>query len=339
MSHYSQTLDTLRGKPAKWLVTGAAGFIGSHLLEALLKLNQTVVGLDNFATGSQANLDDVKSKVPAEAWARFRFVKGSVCNPADCAAACAGVDFILHEAGFISVPQSIEDPATCNAVNVDGFLNMLIAARDAGVKRFVYASSSAVYGDDPTLPKVEAKIGMPLSPYGTSKFMDELYADVFRKNYPIEVAGLRYFNVFGPRQNPEGGYAAVIPKWVSALVTGEACHINGDGSITRDFCHIDNVVQANILAATTPNPRAEVYNVALGTKTTLLELYSLIAEKVARLVPSAAGRKPVHNPPRPGDIEHSMADIAKITKALGYQPVVTVDQGMDETVRWYAEAS
>lgn len=336
MSVYHKILDQLRASPRKWLVTGAAGFIGSHLTEALLKFDQTVTGLDDFSTGFQANLDEVQSHVSPAAWERFRMMKGSVCNLEDCRAACAGVDFVLHEAGFISVPQSIENPAACNTINVDGFLNMLIAARDADVKRFVYASSSAVYGDDPAMPKVEERIGKPLSPYGVSKLIDELYADVFRKNYPIEVAGLRYFNVFGPRQNPEGGYAAVIPKWISALVAGKPCRINGDGSITRDFCHIANIAQANILAAVIPNAKAEVYNVGLGDKTSLNELYSLIAARVARLVPAAASLKPIYDPPRPGDIEHSMASIAKITTALGYHPEVSVDQGLEETVKWYA---
>ena len=332
---YTQTLQNLTSSPANWLVTGAAGFIGSHLTEALLKLNQSVVAMDDLSTGSTRNFEEVRSRVTPEQWARFEFIEASVCDLAACHRACTGVQRVLHEAGFISVPLSIEDPLACNATNVDGFLNVLVAARDAGVERFVYASSSAVYGDDEGLPKIEERIGKPLSPYGTSKLMDELYADVFTKNYPKPgIVGLRYFNVFGPRQNPKGGYAAVIPKWISSLVDSEPCHINGDGTITRDFCHIDNIVQANILAATAENPRAfgQVYNVALGSRTTLTELYDLIAAKLG-----VADTPPVYLPPRPGDILHSEASIARICCDLGFEPTVTVDDGLTETVRWYAE--
>ena len=331
----SRLLATLTGRPERWLVTGAAGFIGSHLSEALLKAGQSVVALDDFSTGSRRNLDEIRAHVTPEQWARFTLIEGSVCDAALGRRACTGVARVLHEAGFISVPLSIEDPLACNATNVDGFLNMLVAARDAGVRQFVYASSSAVYGDDEGLPKVEERIGKPLSPYGTSKLMDELYADVFTKNYPHPgIVGLRYFNVFGPRQNPKGGYAAVIPKWIGALVGGEPCAINGDGTITRDFCHVDNVVQANLLAATTDNARAfgKVYNVALGARTTLNELYDLIAGKLGK-----SATRPLYLPPRAGDILHSEACIAKIRCDLGYEPTVTVDEGLTETTRWYAE--
>lgn len=336
MSSVLQTLDSLKAQPRVWLVTGAAGFIGSHLSEALLKLGQRVVGMDNFSTGDVANLDDVRARVGEEAWSNFLFAEGSVTDFETCRSVCGGVDFVLHEAGFVSVPQSIEDPIFCNSVNVDGTLNMLVAARDAKVRRFVYASSSAVYGDDETLPKIESKIGRPLSPYGASKLMDELYADVFFKNYRMPAIGLRYFNVFGPRQNPNGGYAAVIPRWISSLVKNEPCHINGDGSITRDFCHIENVVQANILAAATPNEAAlgNVYNVALGTRTTLNELYAAIRGKFTE--PEIRALEPIYDPPRPGDIEHSTADISKIQNDLGYEPGVSVDDGLTETVQWYA---
>ena len=335
MTIYAQILQSLAAQPAKWLVTGAAGFIGSHLTEALLKLGQSVVALDDLSTGSLRNFEEVRARVTPEQWARFEFIEASVCDLAACHRACSGVQCVLHEAGFISVPLSIEDPLACNATNVDGFLNILVAARDAGVERLVYASSSAVYGDDEGLPKIEERIGKSLSPYGTSKLMDELYADVFTKNYPKPgIVGLRYFNVFGPRQNPKGGYAAVIPKWISSLVDNEPCHINGDGTITRDFCHIDNIVQANILAATVENPRAygQVYNVALGSRTTLTELYDLIAGKLA-----IADIPPVYLPPRPGDILHSEASIARIRCDLGFEPTVTADDGLTETVRWYAE--
>jgi len=332
---YTETTEALTARPEKWLVTGGAGFIGSHLVEALLKLGQAVVVLDDLSTGFMRNFEEVRARVAPEQWARFEFIEGSVCDLAVCRRAAAGVRRVLHQAGFISVPLSIENPLACNATNVDGFLNILTAARDAGVSRVVYASSSAVYGDDEGLPKIEERIGKPLSPYGTSKLIDELYADVFTKNYPAPgIVGLRYFNVFGPRQNPEGGYAAVIPKWISALVDGDSCVINGDGTITRDFCHIDNIVQANILAATTGNPTAfgSVYNVALGSRTTLTQLYMLIASKL-----SIADRPPVYLPQRPGDILHSEASIARIQADLGFEPTVTVDDGLTETVRWYRE--
>ena len=334
MSDYTRRLQTLAAQSDRWLVTGAAGFIGSHLAEALLKLGHSVVALDDLSTGSLCNFEEIRARVTPEQWARFEFIEGSVCDLAVCRRACTGVKRVLHEAGFISVPLSIEDPLLCNATNVDGFLNLLVAARDAGVEQLVYASSSAVYGDDEGLPKIEERIGRPLSPYGTSKLMDELYADVFTKNYPNPgIVGLRYFNVFGPRQNPEGGYAAVIPKWISSLVKGEPCSINGDGTITRDFCHIDNIVQANLLAATTENRQAfgQVYNVALGSRTTLTQLYFLIAGKLG-----IADKPPVYLPDRPGDILHSEASIRKIRSELGFEPTVSVEDGLSETVRWYA---
>lgn len=336
MSVYPQTLDSLRQRPRTWLITGAAGFIGSHLAEALLKLGQRVTGMDNFATGDPVNLNEVRARVGEAAWKNFLFVEGSVTDLEACRSICGGTNYVLHEAGFISVPQSIEDPIYCNAVNVDGTLNMLVAAREAEVQRFVYASSSAVYGDDEMLPKVEDKIGKPLSPYGTSKLMNELYADVFYKNHRLPAIGLRYFNVFGPRQNPAGGYAAVIPKWITSLVAGERCHINGDGSNTRDFCHIDNIVQANILAATTPNEKAfaEVYNVGLGTRTSLNELYTAIRSKFSD--EKIRALEPEYGSPRSGDILHSTADISKIRRDLGFEPLVSVDDGLTETVEWYS---
>ncbi len=337
MSRYDQTLAQLRATPRIWLVTGAAGFIGSHLLEALLLLDQRVVGLDNFSTGSPGNLDAVRGRVSEKQWSRFTFSEGSVADLGVCRAAMRGVDFVLHQAGFVSVPLSIEDPIGCHATNVTGTLNLLAAARESGVRRFVYASSSAVYGDDARMPKVESELGAPLSPYAAAKLMTEIYAAQFGRHFGLECIGLRYFNVFGPRQNPTGGYAAVIPQWISKLLAGGECAIHGNGSATRDFCHVSNVVQANLLAATTRNPDAlgGVFNVALGGSTTLNELYAMISAEVAVIAASPA--KPVkYSSPRAGDILHSSADISKIVRELGFAPTMSVDAGLRETVRWYA---
>ncbi len=338
MSAYEKISAELRAQPRGWLITGVAGFIGSHLLEALLLLDQRVIGLDDLSTGSRENLGDVQRRVSPEQWARFIFSEGSVSDLPACRAACEGVDFVLHQAGFVSVPQSIEGPLGCHTTNVTGTLNLLAAARDCGVRRFVYASSSAVYGDDARMPKVEEHIGAALSPYAASKRMCEIYAEQFGRHYGLQTIGLRYFNIFGPRQNPAGGYAAVIPLWVAKLLAGGTCAINGEGSITRDFCHVANVVQANLLAATAENADAfgAVFNVALGVSNTLDELYNLIATELATLTGSPA--KPViYSSPRPGDITHSSADIAKITQAIGFAPTVSVVTGLAETVRWYAE--
>ena len=338
MTAYQILQQELRAEPRTWLITGVAGFIGSHLLETLLRLEQRVVGLDNFSTGTPRNLDDVQRSVGDEAWARFTFKKGSVSEIGACREAINQVDYVLHHAGFISVPLSIEDPIGCHDTNVTGTLNLLVAARDNRVRRVVYASSSAVYGDHPAQPNVEAQIGRPLSPYGASKYVDEIYAQQFHQHYGLESVGLRYFNVFGPRQNPRGGYAAVIPGWITTLLRGETCRINGDGAITRDFCPVGDVVQANLLAATTRNGNAigEVFNVALGAQTTLDQLYASISAKVA----SVTGRPAVpveYGPARPGDIRHSGADIAKIVRALSFAPEAGVEAGLDETVRWYFE--
>ena len=331
MNTYQKTLETLRANPRTWLITGVAGFIGSHLLETLLLNGQSVVGLDNFVTGDKRNFDDVREKVGDETWRKFRFIEGSVVDIETCREATKGVDCVLHEAGFVSVPQSLEEPLTCNATNVDGTLNLLVAAKDAGVKRFVYASSSAIYGDDETMPKVEHLVGRPLSPYGTSKLIDEYYANVFFKCYGLQTVGLRYFNVFGPRQNPKGGYAAVIPAWISALVENRSCHINGYGWITRDFVHVQNVAQANLLAATTENEATfgEAFNVGNGGLTSLEALYKMISTAVGSKL------EVVISEPRAGDILHSGADISKIQATLGYEATITVDGGMDETVKWY----
>ncbi len=339
MTTYEIALEQLRAEPRRWLVTGCAGFIGSHLVETLLRCDQRVSGLDDYSTGSPRNLDDVRSRVSAAQWERFEFREGSVADIGACREASNYCDYVLHEAGFISVPLSIEDPIGCHNTNVSGTLNLLIAARDNRVRRFVFASSSAVYGDDAAEAKVEAQIGRPLSPYGASKLMDELYARQFFDHYGLETVALRYFNVFGPRQNPSGGYAAVIPQWITKCVRDEECIINGDGGITRDFCHIANVVQANILAATASvrGSAGEVFNVALGGSTTLADLHAMISAKVATLTGKPA--RPVrYGAPRPGDIIHSAADISRIKAGLDFEPAVSVDDGLDETVRWYAGA-
>ena len=320
-----------------WLITGVAGFIGSNLLEALLKLEQKVVGLDNFSTGRYKNLEEVKASVSPGHWERFRFVEGDIADVKDCERACSGTDFVLHQAALGSVPASFADPAKCHRSNVTGFLNMLCAARAAGVAGFVYASSSAVYGDEPTLPKVEDKIGRPLSPYAASKWMNEIYADVFARAYEFPSIGLRYFNVFGARQDPEGAYAAVIPKWISAMLQREPVQINGDGETSRDFCFIDNIVQANILAAKTNNPDAvnQVYNIAVGQRTTLNELFSYLQSGLRKRDSSLPQMKPVHADFRPGDVLHSLADISKAGRLLGYAPEYSTQQGLELAMDWY----
>ncbi len=337
MSAFETVKASLRDEPKVWLVTGVAGFIGSNLLEALLKLDQKVVGLDNFATGHRRNLEAVQKLVSEEQWARFRFDEGDICDLSACMRASEGVDFVLHQAALGSVPRSLQDPIRTNAANITGFLNMLTASRDSGVKRFVYAASSSTYGDHPGLPKVEDVIGKPLSPYAVTKYVNEIYADVFGRCYGMESIGLRYFNVFGPRQDPEGAYAAVIPKWYDAMIRGEQIYINGDGETSRDFCFIENVVQANILAATTINPAAvnQVYNVALGNRTTLNELFSLIRERVARAYPDAANAQASYRAFRAGDVRHSQADIGKISQLLGYQPLYQVRDGLDKAADFY----
>jgi UDP-N-acetylglucosamine 4-epimerase len=338
MSAYSATLERLRTRPRKWLVTGCAGFIGSHLVETLLKTGQTVVGLDNFSTGFPQNLDASIAAAGGDAQNRFQLLHGTVADLTTCRAACTGVDAVLHEAGFISVPASIEDPLGCHDTNVTGTVNLMLAARDSGVRNFVYASSAAVYGDDMTMPQREDRIGRPMSPYGASKLMDEHYGWLFARHFNLGCVALRYFNVFGPRQNPRGGYAAVIPQWISTMVNGGVCTVNGDGTQTRDFCHVANVVQANLLAANTEHASAlgAVYNVALGGSTTLIDLHRMIREHLLALDPKANPKHPVHGPPRPGDIWHSSADISKIRAELGFEPTVSVHEGLAETVRWYA---
>ena len=337
---YEQLKTRLTCEQHTWLVTGVAGFIGSNLLETLLKLNQKVVGLDNFATGHQCNLDEVQALVTAEQWANFNFIKGDIRNLDDCHQACQGVDYVLHQAALGSVPRSIEDPITTNSANITGFLNMLVAARDAKVKRFVYAASSSTYGDHPGLPKVEDKIGKPLSPYAVTKYVNELYADVFARTYGFNTIGLRYFNVFGPRQDPNGAYAAVIPKWVASMIKDEPVYINGDGETSRDFCFIENVRQMNFLAATTDNTEAinQVYNVAVGDRTTLNQLYEQLHFNLLPSFPHLQGVKPIYRDFRAGDVRHSLADISKAFKLLGYQPTHCIEEGLKVAMKWYVNS-
>ncbi len=391
MTPYTQLQTTLQASPKTWLVTGVAGFIGSNLLEALLKLNQRVVGLDNFATGHQRNLDEVQSLVTPAQWQNFNFINGDIRNLADCHKAMSWplpvgaqppgrfpetlvaidpipVDYVLHQAALGSVPRSVEDPITSNATNITGFLNMLVAARDAKVKRFVYAASSSTYGDHPALPKVEDTIGKPLSPYAVTKYVNELYADVFEKTYGLQSMGLRYFNVFGPRQDPNGAYAAVIPKWIASMLKGEPIYINGDGETSRDFCYIANVVQANLLAATAviaskaqqpipssviasearqsmppnPGPESKIFNIALGDRTTLNQLFHLLRDNLSPLVIASAARQsipipdPIYRDFRAGDVRHSLADISKAQTQLGYAYTHRLGDGIAEALDWYA---
>nr|WP_229505295.1 SDR family oxidoreductase [Massilia mucilaginosa] len=327
----------MRAHRSHWLVTGAAGFIGSNLVEALLRLGQKVTGLDNFATGHQHNLDQVRELVGSAAWDNFTFIRGDIRIPSDCARAVAGADYVLHEAALGSVSRSMEDPITTNDTNVTGFLNMLVAARDARVKRFVYAASSSTYGDHPALPKVEDEIGNPLSPYAITKYVNELYAEVFGRCYGTQTIGLRYFNVFGPRQDPDGAYAAVIPQWIAALIKNKPLFINGDGETSRDFCYIDNVVQANLLAALADDPEAsnQVYNVALNERTSLNQLHAMMCELLAEQFPHVREHQPQYAPFRAGDVRHSQADISKAIKLLGFAPTHRIGEGMRQAMAWY----
>ena len=354
MTAYDQLQTRLATESHTWLITGVAGFIGSNLLEALLKLNQRVVGLDNFATGHQRNLDEVQSLVTPAQWSNFNFIQGDIRNLEDCRRAMQWsstlesytlhleaqheiVDFVLHQAALGSVPRSLEDPIITNSANITGFLNMLVASRDAKVKSFTYAASSSTYGDHPGLPKVEDLIGKPLSPYAVTKYVNELYADVFSRCYGFNTIGLRYFNVFGPRQDPEGAYAAVVPKWIAALLEGEKVYINGDGETSRDFCYIENVVQINLLAATTENAEArnQVYNVAMGDRTTLNELYKLLLDGLTKSCRLPAADL-VYRDFRAGDVRHSQADIGKAQRLLGYAPTHRLAEGVAQVMPWYA---
>lgn len=337
MTAIEQLQTELRTAPRKWLITGVAGFIGSNLLEALLKLDQRVVGVDDFSTGKRRNFDEVKSLVSSAQWASFEFIEGDVGDVQLCGRACQGVACVLHQAALGSVPRSIAEPLAAHRANVTGFLHLLIAARDAKVQRLVYASSSAVYGDHPDLPKLEHRIGQPLSPYAATKLMNEIYADVFARAYGLASIGLRYFNVFGPRQDPEGAYAAVIPKWIAALRRREPVTINGDGETSRDFCFVENVVHANLLAATTPNAEAlnQIYNIAVGDRTTLNELFQLLKDGLRRRDASLPDSQPVYGAFRSGDVRHSQADIQKACRLLGYVPIRTVREGLEQSLEWY----
>jgi UDP-N-acetylglucosamine 4-epimerase len=337
MSKYQAAQQHLRDHQYHWLVTGVAGFIGSNLLEALLRLNQKVTGLDNFSTGYRHNLEQVEELVGPEAWRNFTFIEGDIRRLDDCASACNKVDFVLHEAALGSVPRSIEDPILTHENNISGFLNMLVASRDASVKRFVYAASSSTYGDHPGLPKVESVIGKPLSPYAVTKYVNELYADVFARCYGTSSIGLRYFNIFGPRQDPNGAYAAVIPQWVSALIKNQTLYINGDGETSRDFCFIDNVVQANLLAALADSPEAvnQVYNVALNERTSLNQLYDMMHSLLLKQFPHLQEHRPQYVNFREGDVRHSQADISKAGKLLGFEPTHRIDEGLKQAMDWY----
>jgi len=341
MTKYQKLQEYLKNNQSTWLVTGAAGFIGSNLVEKLLILNQKVVGLDSFDTGYQHNIDqaieDANNFSGIDVSNNFKFIDGDIKSLSDCRLVCDGVDYVLHQAALGSVPRSIEDPIGTNSSNIDGFVNMLVASRDAKVKRFVYAASSSSYGDNKDLPKIEDMIGNPLSPYAVTKLVNELYANVFAKNYDFKTIGLRYFNIFGKRQDPDGAYAAVIPKWVAAILNKEDVYINGDGETSRDFCYIDNTVQMNLLAATTNNDEAtdQVYNVALNDRTSLNKLYQIIEEKLIQRVHGLQKKNPIYREFRSGDVRHSQASIDKAKKLLDYEPKYMISEGMDEAIDWY----
>jgi UDP-N-acetylglucosamine/UDP-N-acetyl-alpha-D-glucosaminouronate 4-epimerase len=337
MSAFARLLDDLKTVPRRWLVTGVAGFVGSNLLESLLHAGQQIIGLDNLTTGSRRNIDQALEIVPAAAREQFTLIEGDIRDSKTCRQACTAADYVLHQAALVSVPQSVAEPVLANEVNVTGFVNLLAAAREAGVKRVVYASSSAVYGDAPELPKVEDQIGQPMSPYGATKRIGEIYAGVFSRAYGLQTVGLRYFNVFGPRQDPIGPYAAVIPQWIRAMLRNEPVRIFGDGRQTRDFCHVADVVQANLLAATCDLSPAshDVFNVAAGERTSLLELFELLRAKLLPSCPHLAGCKPHFELPRAGDIPHSQADIERARQRLGFEPAHTLASGTEAALEWY----
>lgn len=336
MSNYDKIKEELSQHPKTWAITGVAGFIGSNLLEELLRLNQNVIGLDNFSTGFQRNLDFLKKSLPQDQWSRFKFIEGDISNYETCVDFFSGVDYVLHQAALGSVPRSIANPIATNKANISGFLNVLTASREAGVKSFTYAASSSTYGDHPALPKVEENIGRPLSPYAVTKYVNELYAEVFYKTYGFNSTGLRYFNVFGKRQNPNGSYAAVIPKWIESVIHNQRICINGDGETSRDFCYVDNVVQANILSAISKKPGAEVYNVAVGDQTSLNTLLKIIISELNSHNHLFEGQVEYQDF-RVGDVRHSLADISKIRKHLGYEPIFKIKLGLAETVKWFFE--
>jgi UDP-N-acetylglucosamine 4-epimerase len=339
MSPFEELKKNLSAAPAAWLVTGAAGFIGSNIVETLLRLGQTVTGLDNLSTGHARNLAQVRAAVGPARWRNFRWVKGDIRDAATCQRVTRGADYVLHQAALGSVPHSLEDPVRTNDSNVNGFVQLLWAARVNGVKRFVFASSSAVYGDETTLPQRENRVGRCLSPYAASKWINELYADVFARCYGVETIGLRYFNVFGPRQDPNGAYAAVIPKWIAAMIENEPVSINGDGSTSRDFCYVANVVQANLLAATTPDRRAvnQTFNIALGAQTTLTELFEMLRNALSLTHEHVGECRPHYREFRAGEVLHSQADIGRARRLLGYRPTHSLKQGLNEALEWYVQ--
>jgi len=334
---YNKVKEELLNNPKTWLVTGCAGFIGSNLIETLLKLNQKVIGLDNFSTGHKHNLEHVRSSINDSQWNNFSFIEGDISNYDTCLEATKDVDVVLNQAALGSVPRSIDNPVVSNNSNVTGFLNMITASKENGVKRFVYASSSSVYGDSKELPKVEERTGNLLSPYAVTKYVNELYMGVFYKCYGFESIGLRYFNVFGKRQDPNGAYAAVMPKWISAMLKGEDVFINGDGETSRDFTYIDNVVQANILAGTTQNTEAfaKAYNTAAGGRETLNNLFSAIKNGLETNLPELKIKDAIYRDFRAGDIRHSNANIEKANELLGYEPTHTLEEGLKESISWY----
>lgn len=338
MNQYQQCCKTLLQQPKTWLITGVAGFIGSNLLEKLLLLNQNVIGLDNFSTGFQHNLDEVQATVSAQQWQNFKFIQGDICNLEDCKLACMNVDYVLHQAALGSVPRSVENPIATNASNIDGFLNMLVAAKEANIKNMVYAASSSTYGDHTALPKQEDIIGNPLSPYAVTKYVNELYANVFYRCYGLNTIGLRYFNIFGKRQTPDGAYAAVIPKWTAAMIKHDTVYINGDGTTSRDFNFIENAVQANLLAATTQNQDAlnQIYNVAVGGRTDLNTLFEMLKTNLAQHQIDYS-QSAIYRDFRVGDVKHSQADISKIEQRLGYVPEFTIAQGIEKAMPWYVQ--
>ena len=332
---FEKAQSTLERQPKCWLITGAAGFIGSNLVEFLLRLNQKVIGLDNFSTGFWHNLEEVRDSVSNEQWSGFFFHEGDICSLETCKKVCHGVDYVLHHAALGSVPRSIDDPISTNHANISGFLNMLVAARDEGVSSFTYAASSSTYGDHPDLPKIEDKIGKPLSPYAVTKLVNEIYADIFARTYGFKCIGLRYFNVFGPRQNPNGAYAAVVPKWINAMIDMASIVINGDGSTSRDFCYVDNVIQANILAATAQDEsKNQVYNVAMNQRTTLTQLVEYIRE-ILKTYAIDYSLLPIYQDFRKGDVQHSQADISKAAQYLGYKPQYPIYLGLEKAMNWY----
>jgi len=347
MKKFSLIKKHLASNHYSWLITGVSGFIGSNLLEALLQLNQRVIGVDNFLTGKLENLDQVKDSVSPDEWQNFEFIRGDICNLDICERASKGIDFVLHQAALGSVPRSIEDPIKTNEINISGFLNMLLAAKNNNIKNFIYAASSSTYGDHKALPKVEDNIGKPLSTYAVTKYVNEVYADVLKTNYNFNSIGLRYFNVFGRRQDPDGAYAAVIPKWIAAMIKGDDVYINGDGETSRDFCYIDNVVQANILAALAIidnyedeknfNAINQIYNVAVGDKTSLNELYYILNDTLSKKFDYLKNSKPIHREFRAGDVRHSQANIEKAQLKLGYEPSHRVKDGLIEAMDWYIE--